>query len=94
VRVPSACSRISAHARQVDGIYFNIHRAILAQSCGLIKDMLALSGEGKAPQCEGSSVEHAVPVHNVAFHDFEIVLRDAYGRSDTFIARFGRYIVN
>ena len=76
------------HARhcQVDGIYFNVHRAILAQSCGLIKDMLALSAEGKTPQSEGSSVEHAVPIHNVAFHDFEVVLCDAYGSSDTFLA--------
>ena len=66
----------------MDGIYFNVHRAMLAQSCGLIKDMLAVSSEGKTLQADGSSIEQPVPIHNVAFHDFEVVLRDAYGRCD------------
>ena len=27
---------------------------------------------------EGSSIEHPVPIHEVAFDDIEIIIRDAY----------------
>ena len=68
------------HARQVNGIYFKVHREVLAQSCGLIRDMLALPSVGTRPQTDGSSIENPVPIFAVAFHDFEVVLRDAYGK--------------
>lgn len=85
---PPCCPLFLINGHQVDGIYFNVHRAMLAQSCGLIKDMLALPAEDKTRQSDGSSVEHPVPIHDVAFHDFEVVLRDAYGRYDSYAARY------
>ena len=61
-------------------MYFNVHRFPLAQSCGLIKDMLAMSTSSEQPRDEGSSTEHPVPIADVAFDDFETVLRDAYNK--------------
>jgi len=53
---------------------------MLEQSCGLIKDMLALAPKGEILRAEGSSIEYPVPIHGVSFDDFEAILRDAYNR--------------
>jgi len=41
-------------AAQVDGVYFKVHRDVLARSCGLIKDMLSIPQQEKP--VEGSSI--------------------------------------
>jgi len=36
------------------------------------------------PDGEGISIERPVPIHDVAFDDFEVIIRDAYSRCAIF----------
>jgi len=46
--------------------------------------MLALPVDEKQPDGEGSSIERPVPIHDVSFDDFEVIVRDAYNRCTLF----------
>jgi len=42
--------------------------------------MLTLPVDNEQLDGEGGSIERPVPIHDVAFDDFEVIIRDAYNR--------------
>ena len=65
---------------QVDGVYFKVHRDLLARASGAIKDMLAIPVGEDPSQAEGSTVDNAITIPEVPYQHFVAILQAVYGR--------------
>jgi len=79
---------------QVDGVYFKVHRDLLARASGAIKDMLAIPVGQDPSQVEGTTVDNAIMIPEVPCQHFLAILQAVYERCVVVILEWTSRVYN